>query len=54
MSSEPTTATANRSNLQEYETAADDKPPFILTYVEVKLLGITGVGFFLDGELYSK
>ncbi|TFK48881.1 MFS general substrate transporter [Heliocybe sulcata] len=37
-----------RSNLEEYERSGDDKPPYYLTYAEVKLLGITGVGFFLD------
>lgn len=36
----------NRSALEEYER--DGRPPFILTYTEVKLLGIAGVGFFLD------
>jgi PHS family inorganic phosphate transporter-like MFS transporter len=48
MSSEPTTEPQNHSNLEEYEKSGDDKPPFILTYAEVKLLGIAGVGFFLD------
>ncbi|KAJ7146565.1 major facilitator superfamily domain-containing protein [Mycena epipterygia] len=37
-----------RSGLEEYELEADGRPPFILTYTEVKLLGIAGVGFFLD------
>ncbi|KZT22873.1 MFS general substrate transporter [Neolentinus lepideus HHB14362 ss-1] len=37
-----------RSGLEEYERSGEDKPPFYLTYAEVKLLGITGVGFFLD------
>ncbi|KAK0210703.1 phosphate transporter [Desarmillaria ectypa] len=36
----------NRSALEE--SAQDGKPPFVLTYAEVKLLGIAGVGFFLD------
>lgn len=31
----------NRSALEEYER--DGRPPFILTYTEVKLLGIAGV-----------
>ncbi|EGN97769.1 hypothetical protein SERLA73DRAFT_182514 [Serpula lacrymans var. lacrymans S7.3] len=37
-----------RSGLEEYERSGEDKPPFVLTYTEVKLLGIAGVGFFLD------
>ncbi|KAJ7229469.1 major facilitator superfamily domain-containing protein [Mycena rebaudengoi] len=37
-----------RAPLEEYERGGDDRPPFILTYTEVKLLGIAGVGFFLD------
>ncbi|KAF8877355.1 MFS general substrate transporter [Infundibulicybe gibba] len=36
------------ANLEEYERANDERPPYILTYTEVKLLGIAGVGFFLD------
>ncbi|KAJ7063968.1 major facilitator superfamily domain-containing protein [Mycena amicta] len=36
-----------RSALEE-EVEAADRPPFYLTYTEVKLLGIAGVGFFLD------
>jgi len=35
------------SRLEEFEES-DNRPPFILTYSEVKLLGIAGVGFFLD------
>ncbi|TFK46568.1 MFS general substrate transporter [Heliocybe sulcata] len=34
--------------LDEYERAREDRPPFVLSYAEVKLLGIAGVGFFLD------
>ncbi|KAJ6483258.1 major facilitator superfamily domain-containing protein [Mycena sanguinolenta] len=37
---------SKRSNLANVE--GDDKPAFYLTYAEVKLLGIAGVGFFLD------
>ncbi|KAF8837549.1 MFS general substrate transporter [Paxillus ammoniavirescens] len=37
-----------RSELQAYERDAGDRPPFVLTYPEIKLLGIAGVGFFLD------
>ncbi|KAJ7218853.1 major facilitator superfamily domain-containing protein [Mycena rebaudengoi] len=37
-----------RAPLEEYERGGDDRPPFILTYTEVKLLGIAVVGFFLD------
>lgn len=40
-----------RSGLAEYERSGADRPPFILTTPELKLLGIAGVGFFLDGEL---
>lgn len=36
-----------RRRLEEVERN-DGRPPFILTYTEVKLLGIAGVGFFLD------
>lgn len=53
MSLEPTAAPpqkGNHSNLEELESSADDRPPFVLTYAEVKLLGIAGVGFFLDGK----
>ncbi|KAJ7339922.1 major facilitator superfamily domain-containing protein [Mycena albidolilacea] len=39
-------STFRRSHLADVE--ADSKPPFYLTYPEVKLLGIAGVGFFLD------
>ncbi|KAJ3486738.1 hypothetical protein NLI96_g4034 [Meripilus lineatus] len=35
-------------SLGEYELSSDRRPPFILTWPEVKLLGIAGVGFFLD------
>ena len=31
------------SRLEEFEQASDNRPPFILTYTEVKLLGIAGV-----------
>ncbi|KAI0060473.1 MFS general substrate transporter [Artomyces pyxidatus] len=37
-----------RSALEEFEDEGADRPPYILTYTEVKLLGIAGVGFFLD------
>ncbi|KAF9040408.1 MFS general substrate transporter [Hymenopellis radicata] len=36
----------SRSALEEYER--DSRPPFVLTMTEIKLLGIAGVGFFLD------
>ncbi|KAJ7075608.1 inorganic phosphate transporter [Mycena belliarum] len=36
----------HRPALEELEH--DGRPPYILTYTEVKLLGIAGVGFFLD------
>ncbi|KAI0930998.1 hypothetical protein AcV7_005029 [Taiwanofungus camphoratus] len=37
-----------KSGLEEYEREDDGRPNFILSYREIKLLGITGVGFFLD------
>ncbi|KAG2114372.1 major facilitator superfamily domain-containing protein [Suillus discolor] len=40
--------TRQRAALEEYEQSGEGRPPFILTYAEVKLLGIAGVGFFLD------
>ncbi|PPQ64102.1 hypothetical protein CVT24_008919 [Panaeolus cyanescens] len=36
-----------RSNLEEFERN-DGRPAFILTTTELKLLGIAGIGFFLD------
>ncbi|KIM60389.1 hypothetical protein SCLCIDRAFT_1216846 [Scleroderma citrinum Foug A] len=38
----------SRPALEPYERDAGDRPPFILTLAEMKLLSITGVGFFLD------
>ena len=32
-----------RSNLEEFEREGEARPPFILSYREVKLLGIAGV-----------
>jgi PHS family inorganic phosphate transporter-like MFS transporter len=37
-----------RSRLEEHEQSNEDKLPFVLTYTQVKLLGIAGVGFFID------
>ncbi|KIK70069.1 hypothetical protein GYMLUDRAFT_539803 [Collybiopsis luxurians FD-317 M1] len=34
--------------LEDFEQSSSDRPPFVLTMTEVKLLGIAGVGFFLD------
>ncbi|OAX38279.1 MFS general substrate transporter [Rhizopogon vinicolor AM-OR11-026] len=46
------TVQPNQANsaLGEYEESSNGKlkPPFVLTYAELKLLGIAGVGFFLD------
>ncbi|KZS86481.1 MFS general substrate transporter [Sistotremastrum niveocremeum HHB9708] len=39
--------TGLKGGLEEYERN-DGRPPFVLTWTEVKLLGIAGVGFFLD------
>ncbi|KAJ7624030.1 major facilitator superfamily domain-containing protein [Mycena polygramma] len=36
------------SNLAGFELEDSTKPPFYLTYAELKLLGIAGIGFFLD------
>ncbi|KAJ6472360.1 major facilitator superfamily domain-containing protein [Mycena vitilis] len=36
------------SNLAGFELENSTTPPFYLTYAEVKLLGIAGIGFFLD------
>jgi PHS family inorganic phosphate transporter-like MFS transporter len=48
MSSQPIPHEADRrARLEEVERPID-RPAFILTYTEVKLLGIAGVGFFLD------
>ena len=38
----------NRSTLEEFERENSTRPPYILTKTELKLLGIAGVGFFLD------
>ncbi|OJA20241.1 hypothetical protein AZE42_02696 [Rhizopogon vesiculosus] len=49
---ETRTVQPNQANsaLGEYEESSNGKlkPPFVLTYAELKLLGIAGVGFFLD------
>ncbi|KAJ7137011.1 major facilitator superfamily domain-containing protein [Mycena epipterygia] len=37
-----------RSNLDNFANEGSNRPPFYLTYAEVKLLSIAGVGFFLD------
>ncbi|KAK7033653.1 hypothetical protein VNI00_012653 [Paramarasmius palmivorus] len=34
--------------LEEYERTSSTRPAFLLTFTEVKLLGIAGVGFLLD------
>jgi len=36
------------SQLEDYEQTGNERMPFILSLAEVKLLGIAGVGFFLD------
>jgi PHS family inorganic phosphate transporter-like MFS transporter len=46
-STEPEDTNAH-SKLEEYERSGEGRPPYVLTYPEVKLLGIAGVGFFLD------
>ncbi|EJD07166.1 phosphate transporter [Fomitiporia mediterranea MF3/22] len=37
-----------RSGLEEYERSLEGRPPWMLTTTELKLLGIAGIGFFLD------
>ncbi|EJU02959.1 MFS general substrate transporter [Dacryopinax primogenitus] len=37
-----------RGGLEDFERDDPSKPPFILNWTEVKILGIAGVGFFLD------
>ncbi|KAG8941961.1 hypothetical protein FRC04_003920 [Tulasnella sp. 424] len=44
---DPNEAT-RKAKLEEVEQDDSHRPPFILSYPEVKLLGIAGVGFFLD------
>ncbi|KAF7347105.1 MFS inorganic phosphate transporter [Mycena venus] len=46
-SNKSTTSVQVRAGLEEVDQI-DGRPPFFLTYTEVKLLGIAGVGFFLD------
>lgn len=41
-----------RSGLEEYERSLEGRPPWLLTSTEAKLLGIAGVGFFLDGACF--
>jgi hypothetical protein len=46
MSAEPVPeapAPNGHSRLEEFERTSDNRPPFILTYTELKLLGIAGV-----------
>ena len=44
-----TESAQNAADLEECERS-DGRPAFYLTVTEAKLLGIAGVGFFLDGE----
>ncbi|KAI5117664.1 hypothetical protein M0805_009697 [Coniferiporia weirii] len=37
-----------RSGLEEFERSGEGRPAWVLTTTELKLLGIAGVGFFLD------
>ncbi|EEB91629.1 hypothetical protein MPER_09986 [Moniliophthora perniciosa FA553] len=37
-----------RETLEEYERSDSTRPAFLLTWTEIKLLGIAGVGFLLD------
>ncbi|KAG9223299.1 hypothetical protein CCMSSC00406_0000012 [Pleurotus cornucopiae] len=47
-SDNPVSPRRHNSNLEEYERSSDGRPVFFLTYSELKLLGIAGIGFFLD------
>ena len=38
-------AAPEHSQLEEIERPSDNRPPYILTYAEVKLLGIAGVSY---------
>jgi hypothetical protein len=38
-----------KSGLEVFEQDSTGRPPFVLNRAELKLLGIAGVGFFLDG-----
>ena len=38
-----------RAGLEEVDQGLENRPPWLLTRTELKLLGIAGVGFFLDG-----
>ena len=44
----PTTEHHHHSNLEEYDDPTAGRPPFILTYTEVKLLGIAGMSIALS------
>ncbi|EEB95717.1 hypothetical protein MPER_05271 [Moniliophthora perniciosa FA553] len=56
MASPPEEKNQDRTTaLTEYERedAQNRRPAFLLTFTEVKLLSIAGVGFFLDGMSYN-
>lgn len=38
----------HRDALEEIENENDSRPPYVLTLTEIKLLGITGAGHFID------
>ncbi|THU84757.1 MFS general substrate transporter [Dendrothele bispora CBS 962.96] len=44
----PSQAVGGPTPLEEYEASSSTRPPWLLTMTEVKLLGVAGVGFFLD------
>ena len=50
-SSEQPRAGTLKSGLEVFEQDSSRRHPWILNRTELKLLGIAGVGFFLDGEL---
>ena len=41
-------AQRHKSALEEVENENDSRPPYVLTLTEIKLLGITGSGHFID------
>ena len=43
--------TTVKSGLEVFEQDHTGRPPWLLNRTELKLLGIAGVGFFLDGKL---
>lgn len=49
----PSEVARHHSELEEYERQ-NRRPPFILTYTEIKLLGIAGVSFVFAADLTTR